>query len=54
MKHYLEESSVVLSELQTGADGLSQQEAAERLEKNGRLYYGMGCLSGLLIVVTLL
>lgn len=26
----------------------------KRLEKNGRLYYGMGCLSGLLIVVTLL
>ena len=26
----------------------------KRLEKNGRLYYGMGGLSGLLIVVTLL
>ena len=29
-------------------------QGRKRLEKNGRLYYGMGCLSGLLIVVTLL
>lgn len=33
-------------------DALAQ--GRKRLEKNGRLYYGMGCLSGLLIVVTLL
>jgi len=29
-------------------------QGRKRLEKNSRLYYGMGCLSGLLIVVTLL
>ena len=29
-------------------------QGRKRLEKNGRLYYGMGGLSGLLIVVTLL
>ena len=28
-------------------------QGRKRLEKNSRLYYGMGCLSGLLIVVTL-
>ncbi|WP_405729095.1 stage III sporulation protein AB [Anaerotignum sp.] len=33
-------------------DALTQ--GRKRLEKNSRLYYGMGCLSGLLIVVTLL
>lgn len=32
----------------------SRQQGKTRLEKNGRLYYGMGCLSGLLIIVTLL
>ena len=36
MKHYLEESSVVLAHLQSGADGLSEKEAAARLEKNGK------------------
>ena len=36
MKHYLEESSVVLERLQSGADGLSEKEAAARLEKNGK------------------
>ena len=30
------------------------EQGRKRLEKNGRLYYGMGCLSGLLVVVTLL
>lgn len=30
------------------------EQGKKRLEKNGRLYYGMGGLSGLLIVVTLL
>ena len=30
------------------------QQGGKRLEKNGRLYYGMGCLSGLLIIVILL
>ena len=29
-------------------------QGRKRLEKNGRLYYGIGCLSGLLLVVTLL
>lgn len=29
-------------------------QGRKRLEKNGRLYYGMGCLSGLLIIVSLL
>ena len=36
MKHYLEESTAVLDEVQSGADGLSEQEAAARLEKNGK------------------
>ena len=36
MKHYLKESSAVLSELQSGADGLTEREAADRLEKNGK------------------
>ena len=30
------------------------EQGKKRLEKNGRLYYGMGGLSGLLIIVTLL
>lgn len=30
------------------------QQGRKRLEKNGRLYYSMGALSGLLLVVTLL
>lgn len=29
-------------------------QGRKRLEKNGRLYYGIGGLSGLLIIVTLL
>ena len=36
MKHYLEENSAVLEEVQSGNDGLSEQEAATRLEKNGK------------------
>ena len=32
----------------------SLEHGKKRLEKNGRLYYGMGGLSGLLLVVTLL
>ena len=36
MKHYLEESSAVLAEVQSTADGLSEREAADRLEKNGK------------------
>ncbi len=36
MKHYLEESSVVLTDLQSSTDGLSEKEAAARLEKNGK------------------
>ena len=36
MKHYLEESTAVLDEVQSGVDGLSEQEAAARLEKNGK------------------
>ena len=36
MKHYLKEGTEVLAELQSGTDGLSQAEAAERLEKNGK------------------
>ena len=37
MKHYLEEKDVVLSELSCSADtGLSENEAATRLEKNGK------------------
>ena len=34
--------------------GAARQQGRKRLEKNGRLYYGMGCLSGLIIIVTLL
>jgi len=34
--------------------GEALPQGRKRLEKNGRLYYGMGGLSGLLIVVTLL
>lgn len=34
--------------------GEARQQGKTRLEKNGRLYYGMGGLSGLLIIVTLL
>lgn len=34
--------------------GEARQQGRKRLEKNGRLYYGMGCLSGLIIIVTLL
>ena len=36
MKHYLEESSAVLGELQSSENGLSENEAAARLEKNGK------------------
>ena len=36
MKHYLEESNAVLQELQSSTDGLSESEAAARLEKNGK------------------
>ena len=36
MKHYLEESAAVLGEVQSTAEGLSEQEAAARLEKNGK------------------
>ncbi|MBQ8716468.1 MAG: HAD-IC family P-type ATPase, partial [Clostridia bacterium] len=36
MKHYLEESTAVLDEVQSGVDGLCEQEAAARLEKNGK------------------
>ena len=36
MKHYLEESTAVLDEVQSGVDGLSEAEAAARLEKNGK------------------
>ncbi|MBE6689916.1 MAG: cation-translocating P-type ATPase [Ruminococcaceae bacterium] len=36
MKHYLEESNVVLKELDSSEQGLSEQEAAARLEKNGK------------------
>ena len=36
MKHYLEQSEVVLGSLGTTADGLSTAEAADRLEKNGK------------------
>ena len=37
MKHYLEEKDVVLSELSCSADtGLSENEAATRLERNGK------------------
>ncbi|MBR6728402.1 MAG: HAD-IC family P-type ATPase, partial [Clostridia bacterium] len=36
MKHYLKESNAVLDELQSTPEGLSEQEAAARLEKNGK------------------
>ena len=36
MKHYLEQSDKVLTELETSADGLSATEAQARLEKNGK------------------
>ncbi len=36
MKHYLEESQVVLNELGTTEAGLGSTEATERLEKNGK------------------
>ncbi len=36
MKHYLEETDVVLAEVGTKEDGLGAAEAAERLEKNGK------------------
>ena len=32
----------------------ARQQGRTRLEKNGKLYYGLGCLSGLLMVVILL
>ena len=36
MKHYLETADAVFSEVKSGADGLSSQEAAARLEANGK------------------
>ncbi len=36
MKHYLEETNVVLAEVATTEEGLSVAEAADRLEKNGK------------------
>ena len=36
MKHYLESSSTVLDELSTSQSGLSENEAAKRLEANGK------------------
>ena len=30
------------------------EQGKKRMEKNGRLYYGVGALSGLLLIVTLL
>ena len=36
MKHYLEESNVVLGALESSEQGLSEQEAAARLERNGK------------------
>ena len=36
MKHYLEETSAVFAEVGTSEQGLSQTEAAARLEKNGK------------------
>ena len=35
MKYYLETADAVFSEVKSGADGLSSQEAAARLEANG-------------------
>ena len=36
MKHYLETADAVFSEVKSGADGLSSQETAARLEANGK------------------
>ncbi|MBQ3056650.1 MAG: HAD-IC family P-type ATPase, partial [Clostridia bacterium] len=36
MKHYLEETSAVFAKVATSEQGLSQEEAAARLEKNGK------------------
>ena len=36
MKHYLEQTSAVLEEVNSTAEGLSEREAADRLEKNGK------------------
>ena len=36
MKHYLEEKEAVLGALETSAEGLSEREAAARLERNGK------------------
>ncbi len=36
MKHYLEETNAVLAEVGTSAEGLSEGEAAARLERNGK------------------
>ena len=36
MKHYLETTDAVFSEVKSNADGLSSQEAAARLEANGK------------------
>ena len=36
MKHYLEESNAVLGALESSEQGISEQEAAARLEKNGK------------------
>ena len=36
MKHYLEETQKVLGELNSSENGLSSQEAAKRLESNGK------------------
>ena len=36
MKEYLKQSSEVLDEVKTTADGLSSAESAARLEKNGK------------------
>ena len=36
MKHYLEETKVVLDGMKTQETGLSEQEAAKRLEENGK------------------
>ena len=36
MKYYLEKKEAVLAQLNTSADGLSREEAARRLEANGK------------------
>ena len=36
MKHYLESAEAVFAEVQSSEAGLSSQEAAARLEKNGK------------------